>query len=192
MTAAETRQRRRTLRLIALLPLGFFLALALVFLMRLESGVDPQSIPSALVGKPAPEFDLPPLGPASLPGLKRADLNGQVTVVNVFASWCGPCRVEHPQLAELAKDKRFRTVGINYKDQPDNAARFLSELGNPYTAIGVDIKGRAAIDWGVYGVPETFIVGRDGVIRHKFIGPITAEAAEAVIKPEIEKALAGK
>ena len=187
MTAADAKPPRKGIRLVYLLPLGLFAALALIFLTRLESGVDPEAIPSALVGKPAPAFDLPPLG--DHPSLKRADLDGEVTVVNIFASWCVPCRQEHPILTALAKDPRIRVVGINYKDQPGNARTFLADLGNPYAAIGVDERGRTAIDWGVYGVPETFLVGPDGVIRYKFIGPLTAETVERALKPAIEKAL---
>ena len=191
MTATEDKApRRKGPRLDYLLQLGFFLSLALIFLLRLESGTDPEAIPSALVGQPAPEFDLPPLDGVGVPGLKRADLDGQVTVVNIFASWCGPCRLEHPILTRLAKDDRIRVVGINYKDQPENALRFLGELGNPYAAIGVDQKGRTAIDWGVYGVPETFVIGRDAVIRYKFIGPLSDDTAKRLLMPEIEKALA--
>ncbi len=176
-------------RLVFLLPLAVFVALAAIFLIRLETGGDPEAIPSALVGKPAPSFDLPPLEGVALPGLKGTDLKGGVTVVNVFASWCGPCRVEHPQLVALAKDGRIKVVGINYKDVPANAVRFLGELGNPYAAIGVDTKGRAAIDWGVYGVPETFIVDANGIIRHKHIGPIDANSLDASIRPAIVAAL---
>jgi len=184
--------RRRTI--LVLLPLIVFTGLAALFLIRLESGVDPDLIPSALVGKPAPDFDLPPLDGLTannqpIPGLKKADLLGHVSLVNVFASWCGPCRQEHGELEELAKDTRFRLVGINYKDKPENARRFLDELGNPYAAIGVDARGRTGIDWGVYGVPETFVVGPDGVIRYKFIGPIGEDGLATVLKPEIEKAL---
>ena len=183
------------LRLALLAPLAVFLGLALIFLMRLESGVDPETIPSALVGKPAPEFDLPGLaglnsGDKPVAGLKRADLLGQVTIVNIFASWCGPCRVEHPLLEELAKDSRIRLVGIDYKDQPENALRFLGAFGNPYAAVGVDIRGRAAIDWGVYGVPETFVIGPDGTIRYKFIGPLLDDSYKTVFLPQVEKALA--
>jgi cytochrome c biogenesis protein CcmG/thiol:disulfide interchange protein DsbE len=177
-------------RLVFLIPLAIFVALAAVFLIRLETGGDLEAIPSALVGKPAPEFALEPLAGADRPGFATADLKGVVTVVNVFASWCGPCRIEHPQLIELARDDRIRMVGINYKDVPDNAARFLAELGNPYAAIGVDTSGRTAIDWGVYGVPETFLVDRAGVIRLKHIGPIDAAALDAEIRPAIEAALA--
>lgn len=189
MTATDDRKPRK-LKLVYLLPLGLFLSLALIFLLRLESGGDPSVIPSALVGQPAPPFDLPPLDGAGVPGFARADLDGQVTVVNIFASWCGPCRVEHPQLVALAADERIRVVGIDYKDQPANALRFLEDLGNPYAAIGVDTRGRAAIDWGVYGVPETFVVDRAGVIRFKFIGPLSAEAVERALMPVIEAALA--
>jgi cytochrome c biogenesis protein CcmG/thiol:disulfide interchange protein DsbE len=189
MTAADDRKPRK-LKLVYLLPLGLFLSLALIFLLRLGSGGDPSAIPSALVGQPAPPFDLPALEGAGVPGLARADLDGQVTVVNIFASWCGPCRVEHPQLVALAKDARIRVVGIDYKDQPANALRFLNELGNPFAAIGVDTRGRIAIDWGVYGVPETFVVDRAGIIRFKFIGPLSAETVEGALMPVIEAALA--
>jgi cytochrome c biogenesis protein CcmG/thiol:disulfide interchange protein DsbE len=189
VTEASQPKPVRRLKLIYLLPLGFFLCLALIFLLRLESGTDPAAIPSALVGQPAPPFDLPPLDGAGVPGLRRADLDGQVSVVNIFASWCGPCRVEHPQLVALAKDRRIRVVGIDYKDQPENALRFLEEVGNPFAAIGVDTRGRIAIDWGVYGVPETFVVDRDGIIRFKFIGPLTPEAVETRLMPAIELAL---
>jgi cytochrome c biogenesis protein CcmG/thiol:disulfide interchange protein DsbE len=192
VTPTDNARPPRRLKLAYLLPLGLFLSLALIFLLRLESGTDPEAIPSALVGQPAPPFDLPPLEGVGVPGLARADLDGEVTVVNIFASWCGPCRVEHPQLVALAGDKRVRVVGIDYKDQPANALRFLADVGNPFAAIGVDQRGRIAIDWGVYGVPETFVVDRAGIIRFKFIGPLTAEAVEKALMPEIEAALAAE
>ncbi|MEP5515749.1 MAG: DsbE family thiol:disulfide interchange protein [Bauldia litoralis] len=176
-------------RLIMLLPLFVFVALAAGFLIRLETGGNPDAIPSALIGRPAPDFDLPPLEGVARPGLARADLEGGVTVVNVFASWCGPCRIEHPQLMELAKDDGINLVAINYKDQPGNARRFLTDLGNPYAAIGVDPNGRAGIDWGLYGVPETFIIDATGTIRYKHIGPIGEDTLAEVIRPEIEKAM---
>jgi cytochrome c biogenesis protein CcmG, thiol:disulfide interchange protein DsbE len=188
MSEADSNPPPRRPRFLLLLPLVVFVALAAVFLIRLEAGGDPDAIPSALVGKPAPPFDLPPLEGTGLPGLATADLKGQVTVVNVFASWCGPCRLEHPQLIELAKDDRIRLVGINYKDVTANAVGFLDELGNPYAAIGVDSNGRAAIDWGVYGVPETFIVDADGIIRHKQIGPIDEAVLQSTILPAIAAA----
>jgi cytochrome c biogenesis protein CcmG/thiol:disulfide interchange protein DsbE len=190
MAAVETRPPRR-LRPALLVPLAVFAVLAAIFLVRLESGVDPSTIPSALVGKPAPAFDLPALAGVGVPGLKRADLDGRVTLVNVFASWCVPCREEHPVLEALARDNRFRIVGIDYKDRDDNARAFLGDLGNPYAAIGVDAKGRAGIDWGVYGVPETFLVGADGIIRYKFVGPLSDETVARLLMPEIEKALGG-
>jgi len=189
MTASEESPKPRRPRLIFLLPLGIFVALAAVFLIRLETAGNLEAVPSALVGKPAPEFDLPALDGVAQPGLKGSDLKGAVTVVNVFASWCGPCRIEHPQLIALQKDGRVRLVGINYKDVPANAVRFLDELGNPYAAIGVDTTGRAAIDWGVYGVPETFVVDADGIIRYKHIGPIDAAGLEATVLPAIDAAL---
>ena len=187
MSAPAPQAGRKPVRLVYLLPLGFFACLALVFFLRLESGGDPGALPSVLVGKSAPAFDLAPLGEGA--GLKTADLLGRVTVVNVFASWCVPCREEHPVLTELAKDPRLRLVGINYKDKPENARTFLASLGNPYAAIGVDENGRTAIDWGVYGVPETFIVGPDGIIRQKFIGPLTDETVADGVLPAVEKAL---
>lgn len=194
MTDAGSSPPRSRLRLPLLIPLVLFLALAAVFLFRLHGGGDISEVPSALVGRPAPEFALPPLDGmiadgAALPGLARADLIGQVTLVNVFASWCGPCRVEHPLLMELAKDRRIRVVAIDYKDRPENARRFLGRLGNPYAAIGVDPAGRAAIDWGVYGVPETFLVDRAGIVRLKHVGPLTPEAVRDRLMPAIAAAL---
>jgi cytochrome c biogenesis protein CcmG, thiol:disulfide interchange protein DsbE len=167
------------LRLLHLLPALIFLALAVLFLIRLYSG-DPAKVPSVLIGRPAPSFALEPLaglvrGGEALPGLASDDLKGKLTVVNVWASWCAPCRQEHPALMELAKDPSLRVVGINYKDTPENARRFLGTFGNPFAAVGVDPNGRAAIDWGVYGVPETFVVGPDGTIRYKHIGPLLPE-----------------
>jgi cytochrome c biogenesis protein CcmG, thiol:disulfide interchange protein DsbE len=181
-------------RLIVLVPLLAFLALAGLFVLRLGAG-DPSRIPSALIGHPAPQTDLPPLpglereGEA-VPGLASADFKSNVTVLNVWASWCVPCREEAPLLMTLAADRRVRVVGINYKDQPDNARRFLGRYGNPFIANGTDGNGRAAIEWGVYGVPETFVVGRDGRIAYKLIGPITPDNLERGLKPAIEKALA--
>jgi cytochrome c biogenesis protein CcmG/thiol:disulfide interchange protein DsbE len=185
------RSRRHTFLL--LIPLAAFLALAALFFFRLGAG-DPNRIPSALIGRPAPATTLPPLeglvrDGKPVPGITPDLLRGEVTLVNVWASWCAPCREEAPLLEELAKDGRFRMIGINYKDQPDNARRFIGRYGNPFTAVGADPAGRAAIDWGVYGVPETFIVGRDGKIAYRLVGPITASNLVTVLKPAIEKAL---
>jgi cytochrome c biogenesis protein CcmG/thiol:disulfide interchange protein DsbE len=175
----------RRIRFVHLLPLIVFVALAALFLVRLFAG-DPTRIPSALVGKPAPAFSLAPL-PGLLrdgkpsPGFDSESLKGNVTVVNVWASWCAPCRQEHPLLVQLGKAPGLRLVGINYKDGAENARRFLGTFGDPFAAVGVDPNGRTAIDWGVYGVPETFIVGPDGIIRHKHIGPLTPEAMPALM-----------
>src|SRR4051812_44618547 len=175
------------------LPLIFFVALAAIFLARLHGG-DPSKIPSALIGRPAPQPPLPPLpdlvsGGAPVPGLDPAALKGKVSIVNVWAPWCVPCHDEEPLVVELGRDRRFQIIGINYKDGPDNARRFLGRYGNPYDVVGVDGNGRASIEWGVYGVPETFVVGREGNIVYKLVGPITAQNINAVLRPEIEKAL---
>jgi cytochrome c biogenesis protein CcmG, thiol:disulfide interchange protein DsbE len=181
-------------RLLVLLPLFAFLALAALFYFRLGAG-DPSRVPSALIGREAPATDLPAVAGLErngrpVPGITPADFKGAVTVLNVWASWCVPCRDEAALLVKLSGDKRIRLVGINYKDQADNARRFLGRFGNPFAASGADANGRAAIEWGVYGVPETFIVGRDGRIPYKLVGPLTPENLERVVKPEIEKALA--
>jgi len=177
-------------RLFVLLPLLVFLGLAGLFLSQLLSGRDTSEIPSALIGLPAPQTSLPPLEGVSLPGLDSKSFAGKVTLVNVFASWCAPCREEHPVLLGLSQDRRFTLAALNYKDQPENARRFLGDLGNPYQAIGVDPAGRAAIDWGVYGVPETFVIGKDGKIAYKHVGPLTPDSVKALLLPQIEKALA--
>ena len=195
MSAASqdtTPVRRR--RLVVLLPLIAFLALAALFLYRLGAG-DPSRLPSALIGRPVPPTDLPPVpglvrDNAPVPGLANGDFAGAVTLVNVWASWCVPCHDEAPLLMKMAEDKRLRIVGINYKDQPENARRFIGRYGNPFAAVGADPNGRASIDWGVYGVPETFVVGRDGRIAHKLVGPITPDNLERTLKPAIEKELA--
>jgi cytochrome c biogenesis protein CcmG/thiol:disulfide interchange protein DsbE len=189
---AETPATKRR-HFLLLLPLLVFLALAALFLFRLGSG-DPSRIPSALIGHPAPHTDLPPVPELTrdgkqVPGLSNATFKGAVTLVNVWASWCIPCHDEVPFLEQLSKDKRIQLVGINYKDAPDNARRFLNRYGNPFAASGADANGRTAIDWGVYGVPETFLVGRDGVIAYKLVGPITAENMTRVLEPEIAKAI---
>jgi cytochrome c biogenesis protein CcmG/thiol:disulfide interchange protein DsbE len=183
----ETGKSRRWL---AFLPLIIFLVLAGVFLAQLLSGRDSSVVPSALIGQVAPQSTLPALEGSNLPGFDPSLFTGKVTLVNVWASWCAPCRVEHPFLMELSKDKRIEIAGLNYKDKPENARRFLGELGNPYTAIGIDDSGRAAIDWGVYGVPETFLVGPDGRIAYKHVGPFSGDIVETKLKPEIEKLLA--
>lgn len=181
-------------RLLALIPLVAFAALAVLFFFRLGAG-DASRVPSALIGKQVPAFTLPAVAGTDRPGFGDADLRqGRVSIVNIFASWCVPCRDEHPVLSKLAADtqlsaKGVRLIGLNYKDEPANAARFLKELGNPYGLIGGDKPGRASIDWGVYGVPETFIVKGDGTIAFKFVGPLSETSLRTVLLPEIEKAL---
>jgi cytochrome c biogenesis protein CcmG, thiol:disulfide interchange protein DsbE len=188
---SETPPARRGF--LMLLPLIVFAGLALLFWLRLGDG-DPSKIPSALIGHPAPQTTLPPLqgltvDGTQVPGLDPAMFKGKVSVVNVWASWCVPCHDEAPLLTELGKDKRLQLVGINYKDAPDNARRFLGRYGNPFGVVGVDGNGRAAIEWGVYGVPETFIVGREGTIIYKMVGPVTPDNFQSVLKAQIDKAL---
>ena len=158
---------------------GYLLPVLVFVLVGIGLGIgltrDPSTLPSALIGKSVPAFDLPPLNAAGneKPGLSSIDLTGKVQLVNVFASWCGPCRVEHPILMKLARDG-VPLQALNYKDQPEDAARFLAELGDPYERIGVDQNGRTGIEWGVYGVPETFVIDAEGKIRHKHVGPLQA------------------
>jgi cytochrome c biogenesis protein CcmG, thiol:disulfide interchange protein DsbE len=176
------------------LPLIGFIALAGIFLLRLHAGDDPSKIPSALIGRPVPQTVLPALqglvsNGAPVPGLDPATFKGKVSVVNVWASWCVPCHDEAPLLTELGKDKRLQIVGINYKDAADNARRFLGRYGNPFGIVGVDGNGRASIEWGVYGVPETFVVGHEGTIVYKMVGPVTPDNIDTVLKVEIDKAL---
>ena len=195
MSSATTEQAgKKKLNIFVLLPLIVFAALSVLFLVRLWSG-DPSRLPSALIGHPAPKTDLPPLASLArdgkpVPGLSNAAFPGEVTLVNVWASWCIPCAEEVPYLEQLSKDKRIKLVGINYKDPTDNARRFLNRYGNPFVAVGVDANGRTSIDWGVYGVPETYLIGRDGTIAYKLVGPVTAENLAQALNPEIAKAAA--
>jgi cytochrome c biogenesis protein CcmG/thiol:disulfide interchange protein DsbE len=190
VTPETTAPRRSWLMAV---PLIAFAGLAVLFWFRLGD-TDVSRIPSALIGHPAPQTSLPPLSGllaegAPVPGLDPAMFKGNVSIVNVWASWCVPCHDEAPLLTQLGHDKRLQVIGINYKDTPDNARRFLGRYGNPYGFVGVDGTGRAAIEWGVYGVPETFIVGREGKIVYKLVGPITPENIDSVVKAEIDKAL---
>lgn len=187
-TNADTPRRGRPWLVLA--PLALFVALALVFLFQLVSGRDASTIPSALIGQAAPQTSLPPLEGMALPGLETKDFAGKVTLVNVWASWCAPCREEHPIIMALSQNPDIVVAGLNYKDNPQNARRFLGDLGNPFDAIGTDTNGRTAINWGVYGVPETFLVGRDGRILYKHVGPFTEKSAREDLLPEIRKALA--
>lgn len=186
---------RLMLRPLTLIPVAIFAALAVVFSVYLwqvgPGGKDISQIPSAMINKPAPQFDLPAITnlPATLqiPGLKTADLKGKVSLVNVWASWCPPCRIEHPVLMTLAQ-QGVTIYGINYKDKPEDAGQFLSQLGNPFKQVGVDSTGRAAIDWGVYGYPETFVVDASGRIRYRHVGQIYPHQLESLILPLLKQA----
>ncbi len=175
------------MRLLTLLPVAVFLGLALLLWKGLSG--DPSYLPSTLINKPTPAFALEPVAGLNVPGLSDTDLKqGKVTVVNIWASWCGPCRTEHPILMELANRSDIVLVGINNKDDAANAARFLGALGQPFAAIGADPTGRTTIDWGGYGVPETFIVDGKGIIRFKHVGPLSPEDLQGRFDAEIKKA----
>ena len=177
------------------LPLAIFCTLALIFAFALRSG-DPSKLPSALIGKAVPAIALAGLeglsdGTRPIAGFSSTDLaGGQVSVVNFWASWCVPCVQEHPLLVALKEQTGVQLYGVNYKDQAAAARRFLGRYGNPYFAVGVDGNGRAAIEWGVYGMPETFVVNGRGEIVYKHVGPITPETLEAKIIPVIRAAQA--
>lgn len=172
-------------RLLFALPVAFFAVIVAYFVLGL--GRDPATLPSALIDKPAPDFALPALGEGA--GLKTADLHGRVTLVNFFASWCAPCRSEHPLLMQIGK--KVPLVGIAYKDKPEASRRFLAELGDPYERIAVDREGRTAIDFGVYGVPETYVVDASGTIRLRHVGPVTQKSWDEEIAPLIRRLSAG-
>ncbi|MDP7182850.1 MAG: DsbE family thiol:disulfide interchange protein [Alphaproteobacteria bacterium] len=171
-----------------LLPVVIFAAIAVAFAVGLT--LDSKRLPSALIDKPAPRFDLPPIaavnnGEPYGSGFSSRDLIGRVTLVNVFASWCGPCRVEHPQLMSLSRDHGVPIFGINQKDKPEDAQAWLERHGDPYLAIGADTLGRISIDWGVYGVPETFVVDTAGRIRYRHVGPIMPRDITRTILPMV-------
>lgn len=193
--AKEVKRPHNGLRIaLALLPLIVFGLLAGTFYIQLQSGEDASIVPSALIGKPAPQFTLPAIAGLvkdgkQVPGLSTASLKGHVTLVNVWASWCVPCRAEQPLLMQLSQDKRFDLVAINYKDQPENARAFLDKLGNPFDAVGADTTGETGIKWGVYGVPETYLVSADGTILYKRVGPFTEEAIRKDLMPAVDRAL---
>jgi cytochrome c biogenesis protein CcmG/thiol:disulfide interchange protein DsbE len=183
-TDRQAGQTRARLHLRYLIPVSIFVALALLLGWGLTQYS--RNIPSALIGKPVPQFSLPPVQGRTL-GLSSADLVGDVSIVNVFASWCVACREEHPLFMGLKAEGVVPIHGLNYKDKPDNAARWLNTLGDPYTRTGADRDGRAAIDWGVYGVPETFVITKDGRIAHKHIGPLTPRDLNETILPFVRK-----
>lgn len=174
--------RRRNV--LAFLPLAVAAVLGVVLAWGLTR--DPSNLPSTLISKPVPDFALPPVKGRTV-GLSSTDLKGEVSLVNVFASWCVACRAEHPLFMKLAAQGTVPLHGLNYKDQPDDAAKWLDSLGDPYTRTGADISGRVAIDWGVYGVPETFVIGADGRVAYKHIGPVSEEALTGTILPLVEE-----
>ena len=179
---------RSRFSLVAVAPVALFVMLAIGFLYALYHG-DPSHLPSALIGKPAPQFTLAAVPGANVPGFANADLgNGKVSIVNVWASWCVPCREEQPLLGTVAARLKVPLYGIDQKDAAGDAAKFLQTLGNPFAKIGADTSGRVSIDWGVYGVPETYVVDGAGKITYKYIGPLTNEAIEKELRPEVEKA----
>lgn len=171
-------------RLVILLPVMLFAMLAGLLAWGLSRNAS--DIPSALIGKAVPEFSLPPVKGRTL-GLSSGDLRHEVSLVNVFASWCVACREEHPVFMRLAASGQVPLHGLNYKDRPDDAARWLDTMGDPYARTGADLNGRVAIDWGVYGVPETFVVSADGHIAYKHIGAVTEQALTDTILPLVER-----
>ncbi len=176
------------MKISTLLPVAGFFGLAALFFFAIFGG-DPSEVPSALLGKPVPEFTLPPVADTGVPSFSTVNLKqGEVTVVNVWASWCVPCRKEHPLLEALAQESGAPIFGLNYKDSGDAAQRFLATLGNPFTRVGADLDGRVSIDWGVYGVPETFVVDGEGKIVLKHVGAIDPKSLTEKILPAIEHA----
>ena len=171
-------------RVLYILPLLVFAGMAIYFAVGLQR--DPKILPSALIDKPVPKFELPPLM-EGVPGLATGDFGGEVAIVNVFASWCVPCRAEHPLITRIAEEGIAPVYGLNWKNEKADAIAWLEELGNPYTRIGWDLSGRAGIEWGVYGIPETYIVDRNGRIRYKHVGPFFADTLNDVIIPKIRE-----
>lgn len=167
-----------------LVPLAVFAAVGVLLAAGLT--LNPREIPSPLIGKAVPRFALPPVQGRTL-GLSSADLRGEVSIVNVFASWCLSCRDEHPVFMKMKRNGLVPIHGLNYKDQPVDAQKWLDELGDPYTRTGADVDGRVAIDWGVYGVPETFVIDREGRIAYKHIGPVTPQLVDETLRPLIAK-----
>tara|TARA_R110001599_G_scaffold165263_10_gene354663 strand:+ start:2614 stop:3204 length:591 start_codon:yes stop_codon:yes gene_type:complete len=184
-------------RLLAFVPLLLFAGLAGLFFIQLSRGGGSNVVPSALIGAPVPQIELVALDGLikdgqPVPGLSPEQLQGKVSIVNIWASWCAPCRAEHPIMMQLSEDDRFQMIGINYKDKPQNALRFLGSLGNPYDFVGVDEDGRSSIEWGVYGIPETFIVNAEGKIVFKHVGPLSASLMVNRFMPALEQVLASR
>jgi cytochrome c biogenesis protein CcmG/thiol:disulfide interchange protein DsbE len=171
-------------RVLYFLPVLLFVALAVYFGISLRPGYDPHELPSAMLDKPAPAFDLPGLNGK---GFSRDGLSGQVVVINFFASWCVPCRVEHPILMRLAQERQVALYGVAYKDKPEDANRLLTRSGDPYRQIGMDRDGTVGLDFGVYGVPETYVLDKHGTIRKRFVGPLTDEAVASELLPLLSR-----
>jgi cytochrome c biogenesis protein CcmG, thiol:disulfide interchange protein DsbE len=167
-------------RALSLLPLALFLVLAGYFALALRPGYDPQTLPSAMIDKEAPQFDLAGL---SGQGVARDALKGSPVLINFFASWCVPCRVEQPLLMRLSDREHVPLYGIDYKDRPEDAAKLLAQFGDPYRRVGLDPDGRVGLDFGVYGVPETYVLDSAGYIRKRFVGPLTAEEVDNELLP---------
>ncbi len=189
-----TEQPPKSRLLIAALPLLAFALLAGVFWVMLSENRDPSKLPSALIGKPAPDIALQPVeglidAGVQIPGVPLNAFMGKVSVVNFWASWCNPCKIEHPLITEIARNEQVQMIGINYKDKPKRATKFITEQGNPYDLIGADSNGRAAIEWGVYGMPETFLVDQSGTIIFKHTGPLTADVLTDELLPMIAERL---
>lgn len=191
----EEEKPRRSISL-TLLPIVLFGIMGAVFYNGLNNGDTFRKLPSVLIGKPAPTMDLKPvegltINGKQVPTFKGIDLKrGQVSVVNFWASWCVPCRQEHPQMITLGKMSEIKLFGINYKNDPADATEWLRQLGSPYAAIGSDLSGRAGIEWGVVGLPETYIVDDKGIIQYKFIGPISKRALENGFMPKLREIIA--
>ena len=183
LTAPVSSDTKLGWRLPSLAPLLVFVVLAAFLAVGLT--LDPRLIPSPLIGKQAPEFDLAPVKGRSL-GLASRDLKGEVSLVNVFASWCVACKEEHPVLMQMQREGLVPILGLNYKDRPEDAQKWLDEMGDPYTRTGADLDGRVGIDWGVYGVPETFLIDRSGRIAYKHIGALTPQVVKEQLIPRIE------
>jgi cytochrome c biogenesis protein CcmG/thiol:disulfide interchange protein DsbE len=175
-------------RLGYLLPIAVFGVIAAYFVGGLVSGRDPRAIPSVMIDQPVPEFALSPIDGMEGLGLSSADLRtGEIILVNFFATWCVPCRLEHPFLVDLAARDKVRLFGVNYKNEPAAARTWLADVGNPYGRIGADTTGRVGIDWGVYGLPETFIIDGNGRIRYRQLGPIDQRTLDRTIRPLIRE-----